>query len=185
MSKKLFWRNQMASESVGSLLVSGRFYSGNEVAEVYDGALVEIGHLEPHAYYDGVTDLNVRKVKFPSAVTKRVGIVDVSNRSEGYINGVLYREGSKTTDLTIAAGTPARVRLFGVGDSFSIGSGNIIGTPAVGKYLIPTLNDGRFTVSNEAKVDSLCCYIEAEMPLTEGVVNTDKKYLCTVENIVA
>ena len=51
MAKKIFWKNRMASEDVGSLLVSGRFYDGsNQTAEIHDGALVVIGNLEPHAY---------------------------------------------------------------------------------------------------------------------------------------
>lgn len=181
MAKKIFWKNRMASEDVGSLLVSGRFYNGsNKTAEIHDGALVVIGNLEPHAYYEGVTDLNVRKITAPAEDTDRVAVVDIVNRSEGTIHDVTYREGIKTTDMTQGAGYLVRVRILAPYDSFTIGAGNIIGEPAKGKYLIPTAGSTLFTVSDSEVAGKTCFYIEAKNPLIEGVIDTDDKYLCTV-----
>lgn len=181
MGKKLFWANNMASHDVNSLLVHGRFYDANdEVVEIHDGAVVTVGNLEDHTLYDGLKDLNVRKVTAPAADTDLVAVVDIVNRGEGYINGVLYREGVKTADMTASAGTPVRVRILSAYDVCTIGSGNIVGEPAVGKYLIPTAGDTVWTVSDEFVDGKTNMYIEDDNPLVEGVVNTDVKYLCTV-----
>lgn len=181
MAKKLFWKNRMASEDVGSMLVSGRFYNdADETAEIHDGALVVIGALEPHAYYEGVKDLNARKITAPANDTDVVAIVDIVNVSEGKIKGVTYREGIKTTDMTQEAGYLVRTRVLGDYDSFTVGAGNIIGTPEEGKYLIPTAGDTLFTVVDQQEVGKTCFYIEVKNPLIEGVIDTDDKYLCTV-----
>ena len=185
MAKKLFWKNRMASEDVGSLLISGRYYEDDAVAEIHDGALVVVGNLEPHAYYEGVKDLNVRKITAPEADTDNVAIVDIVNVSEGKIKGVLYREGIKTTDATQEAGIPVRVRVLSDFDSFTIGAGNIVGEAGEGKYLIPTADSTLFTVSATEVAGKRNFYIEAKNPLIEGFIDTDDKYLVTVLPIKA
>lgn len=180
MAKKLFWKNKMASEDVGSLLISGRYYENDEPAEIHDGALVVIGNLEPHAYYEGVKDLNVRKIVAPATDTDVVAVVDIVNVSEGAIKGVTYREGVKTSDATQEAGYLVRTRVLSDYDSFTIGAGNIDGTPEEGKYLIPTANSTLFTVSDTEVAGKTNFYIEAKNPLIEGVIDTDDKYLVTV-----
>lgn len=185
MAKKLFWKNQMASEDVNSYLVSGRFYNDEDVpAEIHDGAIVVIGDLEDHALYDGIKDLNVRKITAPAAETDAIAIVDIVNVSEGDIKGVVYREGIKTTDMTQVAGVPVRVRIVKKIDSFNIGSGNIDGEPVVGEYLIPQAGSTLLAPS-ATKVEGVTCFkIEAKLPLTEGVIDTDVKYLCTAVSVV-
>lgn len=180
MAKKIFWKNRMASEDVGSFLVSGRYYADNAPAEIHDGALVVIGELEPHAYYTGVKDLNARKITAPAADTDVVAVVDIVNVSEGSIKGVTYREGVKTSDATQEAGYLVRTRILADYDSFTIGAGNIVGTPEEGKYLIPTANSTLFTVSNTEVAGKTNFYIETKNPLIEGVIDTDDKYLVTV-----
>jgi hypothetical protein len=185
MAKKLFWKNQMASEDVNSLLISGRFYNDEDaVAEVHDGAIVVVGDLEDHALYAGVKDLNVRKITAPEAATDAIAIVDVVNVSEGAINGVVYREGIKTTDMKQQAGVPVRVRVFKKYDSFNIGAGNIDGTPVVGEYLIPVAGSTLLAPSAEKVEGTTCFKVEAKLNLTEGVIDTDYKYLCTAVSVV-
>ena len=181
MAKKLFWKNYMASEDVGSKLVHGRFYNdADETAEIFDGALVTIGDLEDHAFYPGVKDLNVRKIKFATADTDEVAIVDIVERPNGDIMGVNYREGIKTAGMTALAGIPVRVRILDKLDSFNIGSGNIKGEAVVGEYLIPEANTGLWIPSAEKVEGKTTVKVEGTSPLTEGVVDTDVKYLCTI-----
>lgn len=185
MAKKLFWKNQMASEDVNSLLISGRFYNdADETAEIHDGAIVVIGDLENHALYDGVKDLNVRKITAPENDTDAIAIVDIVNVSEGKIKGVTYREGIKTTDMTQTAGVPVRVRVLKKLDSFNIGAGNIDGEPVVGEYLIPVAGSTLLAPS-ASKVEGKTCFkVEAKLNLVEGVIDTDIKYLCTAVSVV-
>ena len=185
MAKKLFWKNQMASEDVNSLLISGRFYDDSDaIAEVHDGAIVVVGDLEEHALYAGVKDLNVRKITAPESETDAIAIVDIVNVSEGKIKGVVYREGIKTTDMTQTAGVPVRVRVLKKFDSFNIGAGNVDGTPVVGEYLVPVAGSTLLAPS-ATKVENVTCFkVEAKLPLTEGVIDTDSKYLCTAVSVV-
>ena len=184
MAKKLFWKNQMVSEDVNAYLVSGRFYNTSDaVAEIHDGAVVVIDHLEPHALYEGMIDLNTRKITAPAKATDKIAIVDIVNVSEGKIAGVTYRDGIKTTDMTQEAGIPVRVRVLGITDSFTLGAGNIEGTPTVGKYLVPQANSTLFAPSETIVEGATCLKVEAKNPLIEGVLNTDEKYLCTVATL--
>ena len=184
MAKKLFWKNQMASEDVNSLLISGRFYNEDAIAEIHDGAIVVIGDLEDHALYAGVKDLNVRKITAPEASTDAVAIVDIVNVSEGEIKGVVYREGIKTTDMKQTAGVPVRVRVLKKFDSFNIGAGNVDGEPVVGEYLVPVAGSTLLAPS-ATKVEGTTCFkVEAKLPLTEGMIDTDSKYLCTAVAVV-
>ena len=180
MAKKYFSKHLMSSEFDGSKLVKGRFYDKDAVAEIHDGALVVIGDLEDHAVYAGLKDLDTRAIKAPTAITDKVAIVDISNVSEGEIMGVRYREGIKTVGLTAEAGKVVRVRKLAEGDSFYLASGNFVGAPEAGKYAIPTANSTLFTIAETPTAGALAVKIELALPLTEGTVNTDTKYLCTV-----
>ena len=181
MAKRLFWKNYMASEDVGSMLVHGRFYNdADEQAEIFDGALVTIGDLEDHAFYAGVKDLNVRKIKFAEADTDEVAIVDIVERPHGDIMDVNYREGIKTAGMTAIAGLPVRVRILAKFDSFNIGAGNISGEPVVGEYLIPEAATGLWVPSATKVEGKTNVKVEAKNALTEGTIDTDVKYLCTV-----
>lgn len=183
MAKKVFWRNQMLSEDVNSYLVSGKYFSEDAVAEIHDGALVVIGDFIDHEYYNGVKDLSCRKITAPQKATDEVGIVDLVERSHGVIMDNDYRLGRKTAGLVEKADIPVRVRLFAKYDSFSIGSGNIDGTPVVGQYLVVKGSGSTlFAPAAEMSKTGICLKIEAKMPLTEGMVDTDDLYLCTVVN---
>lgn len=190
--KKLFWKNQMASEDVGSLLIHGRFYDAtNKPAEIFDGAVVTVGALEDHALYAGVKDLNVRKIQFAANDTDAVAVVDIATRSHGEIMGVDYREGIKTAGLTEIANVPVRVRLLNKIDSFTIGTGNVADeTIAEGDILVPEAGTGlwtKYTAPDEGEEEAPKTMLRVEdiKTLTEGVVDTEQKYLCTVINVVA
>lgn len=183
MAKKYFWKHLMSSDYDGSKLVKGRFYANNAPAEVHDGAIVVVGGLEDHAVYTGMKDLDTRKITAPTAVTDPVAIVDLVNVSEGQIMGELYREGIKTVGLVAPAGRVVRVRKLAVGDTFFLATGNFIGTPEVGAYAIPTANSTLLTIDDEVTAGALALVLEVALPLTEGTVNTDTKYLCRVEQI--
>lgn len=177
---QLFQKNLMASEDVKAMLGTGRYYEGAEAAEIHDGALVVLGDLENHDVYANIKDINVRKITKPLAQTDDVVIVDYAGVSEGMINGVLYREGYKTAGLKAPAGEVVRYRRLQVGDSFWLAKGNFVAEPAEGQYAAPTANDTRFTAGAEKVEGALNVKIEATKPLTEGMVNTDTLYLCTV-----
>jgi hypothetical protein len=184
MAKKLFWKNQMLSEDVNSYLVSGKYVDENgKVAEIHDGALVVVGDFINHAYYEGVKDLSCRTLTAPEAPTDEIVIVDLAERSHGEVMGVDYRIGRKTAGMTAIAGIPVRCRKLAKIDSFIIGAGNINGEAVVGEYLVPEGSGSTlFVPSVEKATEGICVKVETDMPLTEGVIDTDVKYLCTVVN---
>ena len=176
---KIFQKNLMASEDVQSYLGTGVFYNGENKAAIHDGALVEIGDIEDHSMYEGLKDVNVRKITAPTEGTKRYAIVDYVGRSEGQIEGVTYREGIKTAGLEAPAGKEVRYRIMKEGDSFYLGTDNFIGSPADGKYAIPTANSTLWTITDMPGT-GLAVKIETHKALTEGVVDTDTLYYCYV-----
>lgn len=184
MAKKLFWKNQMLSEDVNSYLVSGKYVDENgEVAEIHDGAIVAVGAFIDHAYYAGVKDLSCREFKAPQSAEDDLVIIDVAERSHGDIMGVDYRIGRKTAGMVGEAGVPVRGRKLAKIDSFIIGAGNIEGKAVVGQYLVPKYNGSTlFVPAAEKATEGICVRVETDMPLTEGVIDTDIKYLCTVVN---
>lgn len=179
---KIFQKNLMASEDVQVLLGTGVFYDGNKTAAIHDGALVEVGDIESHSIYANLKDVNVRKITAPTADTTNYAIVDYVNRSEGEIQGVTYREGIKTAGLVAPAGKQVRYRFFKKNDSFYLGTDNFIGTPATGKYAIPTVGDTVWTITDAKATEGPCVKIETTKALTEGAVDTDTLYFCTVVN---
>ena len=177
---KIFQKNLMASEDIQSFLGTGVFYNGDELAEIHDGAAVVIGDIEAHSVYNNLKDVNVRKITAPTSVTDKVAIVDYVNRSEGEIMGNLYREGYQTAGLVAPAGKQVRYRILKEQDSFYLGTDNFEGTPVVGKYAIPTVDSTLWTITDEKATEGVCLKIETTKPLTEGAVNTDTLYFCTV-----
>ena len=176
---KIFQKNLMASEDVQSYLGSGVFYDGENKAKIHDGALVAIGDIEDHSIYDGLKDVNIRKITAPTDGTKRYAIVDYVDRSEGQIQGVTYRDGIKTAGLEAPAGKQVRYRIMKKEDSFYLGTDNFIGAPADGKYAIPTANSTLWTIT-DVPGDGLTVKIETHKALTEGTVDTDTLYFCSV-----
>lgn len=184
MPKKWFYKHLMSSEFDGSLLIKGRYYKEDKVAEIHDGAVVTIGDLEMHSTYSALRDLDVRKITAPTETSSEVAIVDLVNVSEGKIGDNIYREGNKTIGLTVGAGYAVRVRKFTKGDSFYLALGNFIGTPDVGKYAVPTANDTLWTVVDTPVEGATTIKIELGLDLIEGTAVTGTKYLCTVEQVV-
>lgn len=176
---KIFQKNLMASEDVQSYLGTGVFYDGGNKVAIHDGALIEIGDIEDHSMYEGLKDVNVRKITAPTSETKRYAIVDYVGRSEGQIEGVTYREGIKTAGLVAPAGKEVRYRIMKIGDSFYLGTDNFVGSPADGKYAIPTANSTLWTITDDPGT-GLAVKIETHKALTEGVVDTDTLYYCYV-----
>ena len=181
---KQFSHYKMSSEYDGSKLVSGYFYADDAQAAVEDGTLVVVGDVVDHSVFTGMYDFDNRKVTLPEATTDRVAVVDYVGVSEGMIGGNLYREGIKTAGLTCPAGRPTRVRVLEVGDTFFTASGNFDTTPSKGKFAIPTANSGVWTVVNEASDTETCIKIEGSKPLTQGTVDADTLYFCTVVNAI-
>lgn len=177
---KIFQKNLMASEDVQSFLGTGVFYDGEATAPIHDGAAVVVGDIEAHSVYTNMKDVNVRKLTAPEAATDVVAIVDYVNRSEGEIMGNTYREGIQTAGLEAPAGKQVRYRILVKGDSFYLGTDNFAGTPAEGKYAIPTAGDTVWTISDSKADEGVCLKIETTKPLTEGTINTDTLYFCTV-----
>lgn len=179
---KIFQKNLMASEDVQALLGTGVFYDGEVTAEIHDGALVTVGDIEGHSIYANLKDVNVRKITAPKAEDNNYAIVDYVNRSEGEIMGVTYREGVKTAGLVAPAGKQVRYRFFKKNDSFYLGTDNFAGAPAVGKFAIPTEGDTVWTITDQKATEGPCLKIETSKALTEGAVDTDTLYFCTVVN---
>ena len=179
---KQFSHYKMSSEYDGSKLVSGYFYANDAVAAVEDGSIVVVGDVINHSVFTGMKDFDNRKVTYPTAITDKVAVVDYVGVAEGTIAGNLYREGIKTAGLTCPAGRPTRVRVLQAGDTFFTASGNFTGTPQAGKFAIPTANSGQWTVVDEAVDTSTCIKIEGSKPLTQGTVDADTLYFCTVVN---
>ena len=177
---KIFQKNLMASEDVQSFLGTGVFYDGAEKAAIHDGAAVVVGDIEAHSVYANMKDVNVRKITAPESETDVVAIVDYTNRSEGKIMDVTYREGIQTAGLVAPAGKQVRYRVLVKGDTFYLGTDNFAGTPAEGKYAIPTAGDTTWTIVDTVAEEGVCLKIEATKALTEGAVNTDTLYFCTV-----
>ena len=179
---KQFSHYKMSSEYDGSKLVSGYFYAEDTTAPVEDGSVVVVGDVVNHSVFAGMLDFDNRKVTYPEADTDRVAVVDYVGVSEGVIGGNIYREGIKTAGLTCPAGRPTRVRVLEVGDTFFTASGNFDGTPAIGKYAVPTAGAGEWTLVTEKATDKTCIKIEGSKPLTQGTVDADTLYFCTVVN---
>jgi hypothetical protein len=177
---KIFQKNLMASEDVQSYLGTGVFYNGDATAEIHDGAAVVVGDIEAHSVYANMKDVNVRKITAPEAETDVVAIVDYTNRSEGKIMDVTYREGIQTAGLVAPAGKQVRYRILSKGDTFYLGTDNFAGAPAEGKYAVPTAGNTIWTVVDAPITEGVCLKIETTKPLTEGAVNTDTLYFCTV-----
>ena len=55
-------------------------------------------------------------------------------------------------------------------------------TPAEGKYAIPTADSTLWTITDAIAEEGPCLKIETTKALTEGAVNTDTLYFCTVVN---
>lgn len=180
-----FRKGLMASEDVRTLLVTGAFYgSDGKRAEVMDGAVVVVGDLEDHSIYEGVKDLNTRKLTAPAADTDSVAIVDYDGVSSGEIMGVMYRDGIKTYGLTCPKGEKVRVRKLWVGDSFWLDKSNFASEPTVGQYAVPTASDVTWTPAGSAETTKTCIKIEVKKNVTEGTVDTHEEYLCTVVNVM-
>lgn len=173
---------QMASEDVKSYLHTGVFYnSGDQLAEVADGACVVIGDLEDHDTYKSMKDINARKIKAPTATTDKVAIVDYVGVSQADVMGVTYRIGDKVFGLKGIPGERVRVRDLIPGDEFWLCEGNFASTPTVGQYAIPTASSTKWTPAASQTADTVTLKIETTKTLITGQVNDDNKmYFCRV-----
>lgn len=179
-----FRKGLMASEDVRSLLVTGVYFDGSNRASCPDGAVVVIGNLQNSSVYSGVVDLNVHAIKAPADITDSVAVVDYDGVSQGTIQGVVYRDGVKTYGLTVPADRSTRVRRLMKGDTFWTSSSNFASAVGTNKYAIPTANATTWTPAAAAVTTSTCIKIETSKPVTEGAVNTDTEYFCTVVNVL-
>lgn len=175
-----FHKGLMMSEVVPTKLVTGIYQVSGTATAVGDGALVTIGALQAHDVYANTTDLNTRAVAAPAAVTNRVGVIDYVGVPGGTIGGNYFREGYKTYGLTVPAGTPARVRILELDDTGFWGSSNFASTPTVGQYAVLTVGAVTLTPAASKPNSGFCVKVEASKPVTEGTVNTDTEYFCTV-----
>ena len=165
----------MASEDVKSYLVSGVCKD----KELADGSLVEIGDLIDHEVYKGLKDMNTREIK-PYAGTGRVGIVDYVGVSQGTIQQVVYRVGSKVLGLPVPANENTRVRIPQVGDEFYLADGNFEATPVAGTVYTGKA-DGSYVAGTEG--DGFTFKVEYVTDKIMGQVNAGKKAYCTVLSV--
>lgn len=179
---KIFQKVLMASEDVKSYLVTGVFETGEFTGDTLeDGAAVVIGGLVDHDVYDGIKDLNTRKLTKPAAITDKVGFVDYVGVSEANVMGVTYRVGDKVAGLSVPLGTKTRVRIPQIGDMFWLGADNFVSTPTVGQYAKTTASDTRMTPAASVDEDGATYLaIEDEKNVITGTVNDGKMYLCHV-----
>ena len=182
---KNFSKSLMASEDIQSLMYTGVFFDGSDTeAECHNGALVVKGGIMDHSVYEGMKDPNVRKITAPKAQTDEVHVVDYVDVSSGDIAGVRYRDGIKTFGLVAPAGKEVRVRIPMKHDTGYFAAENFVGTPAAGKFAVPTANSTLWTVVDAADSTSTCIAIEFEKNTTEGTVNTGKEYFVTFINVI-
>lgn len=177
-----FRKALMASEDLKSFLVSGAYYAGGVRATCPDGACVTIGALENHSLYSGLKDLNTRKITAPVADTDSVAFVDYVGVTQGTIQGVVYKEGIKGYGIPVPADTKTRVRIIFKNDTFWLGSSNFAATPVIGNVYIPTAGATTLTNSTGTVVVSgkTSIRVETSQNVTEGQVDTDVEYFCTV-----
>lgn len=176
----LFQKIIMASEDVQSYVRSGRFYDGEEVADVQTGSIVVAGDAEPHEVYANTPDLNVRKVEAPKAVTDKVSIVDYVGVSEADVVNVRYKVGSKTWGYPAPAGTVVRYRTPKYEDMFWLGADNFVSEPTVNQYATVTAGDTRLTPVAAPVAGQFCVKIEQVANIITGMVNNGVKYRCYV-----
>lgn len=175
-----FHKGLMMSEVVPTKLVTGVFQASGADAAVEDGALVVIGGLRSHDTYDSTTDLNTHNITAPTALTNRVAVVDYVGVPSGTIGGNLYRDGYKTFGLTVPAGTATRTRILELDDTGFWATGNFVAAPTVGQYAVLTANSVKLTAAASKPATGFCVRVDASKPVTEGTVNTETEYFCTV-----
>ena len=172
---KLFEKILMASEDVQSYLVTGRCEK-----ELGDGDIVKIGDLVDHEVYKGIKDMNVRTIEAGYEAGKRYGIVDYVGVSQGTIQQVVYRVGSKVLGLPVPANENTRVRIPQVGDEFYLADGNFEATPVAGTVYTGKA-DGSYVAGTEG--DGFTFKVEYVTDKIMGQVNAGKKAYCTVLSV--
>lgn len=176
----------MASESVQSMVFSGRFYDDADVAApIGNGELVTKGILDTHQYNDTYFeyDLNVHKLAYPTAATDEVAIVDFSGRPFATNGELEYAVGYKLIGLAPKAGEVTRVRALQKGDKFRLADGNFTSAPTIGGYAAPTAGAGTWTPSAVVTTNATNIRIEGTFPLTVGARDEGTWYICTVVSV--
>ena len=186
---KVFSKGLMVSEDVQAYVGSTKFYNDANVAEIHDGAFVQLGDLDVNDAY-GVVDYNVYKSKAPEAANSYVVVVDLAEISTGVYSAGTIKFGTKLTDLKCEAGFAARYRKLCKGDKFWLGEGNFTEAPGDKVYGTLTANDTRLTPSQDLPTgDKFGVKIIAKQDLTQGqLVNKNSNkfeqlYLCEVVNV--
>ena len=174
---KNFYKSNMMSEDVQSMLFTGIFVDGEgKEAECHNGAIVVKGAMADHGVYAGLKDPNVFKIAAPAADADKICVVDYVDVSRGEIMGVNYREGIKTYGIHAPAGARVRVRKLADGDTGYFAGDNFIGAPDAGKFAVATAGDTRLTVVGTAPEGKPYFEIHFAKNTTEGMVNTGKDY---------
>lgn len=179
-----FAKGLMASEDIKSYIGSTKFQKDGVFAEIHDGALVTLGDLAPNAAYDiggvsGSLDDNTFLSTAPAATTDDVVIVDLAHVSNGLIGGNNYKIGIKQVGLKMEAGFPSRYRVISKGDRFWLSGDCFIGTPAKGKYAIPTAGSTKHTVADSAPTTTgYCVKIIDTREFTVGNTSEGSLYFC-------
>lgn len=181
---KIFQKIALAGEDVQTLTRSGRFYNGDEVADIHDGALVKVGGPVTHDAFAPIMDLNVRKLTAPTAVTDLVAFVDYVGISKADVMGVRYNVGDKIVGTYPHAGENTRIRIPMILDEFWLGEENFDAKPEVGKVYTVKPNDTVLTAGAKT-AGQLCIEIVDTKPLTEGMVDTGVLYRCSVVAVPA
>lgn len=180
---KIFQKIIMGSEFDVNMLKAGVFHDAEGVeSEVEDGAFVSILEPMPHDLYEGLKDLNARKITAYDEEAPIYGFIDYVGVSHGDILGVNYREGIKIAGTYPCAGERVRVRMLALGDEFWLGDENFSGTPdESNKYAIPEAGETTMSVTGSMPDSGLCLEIEDSKDLIMGQVNEGSKlYRCRV-----
>jgi len=185
---KAFFKANMTSESDQSKVQTGRFYDNTNTAAVCaHGDLVVIGTLDAHKWDNyAITDMNVRKLTHPAAITDRVAIVDFDGTPFATNGELFYGIGYRTIGQPPKAGETTKVRVFEIGDTFYLADGNFAAPPVLEEYAAPTAGAGTWTPAAAQVAGATNIRIEPiTRPLTVGTVDEGTWYLCTVVSLAA
>ena len=161
---KVFQKSLMASEDVKSYLGTGV----SDTIAFNDGDAVIVGGLVSN-------DINKRALTYGAAAN---AVVDYVGVSQGDIQGVTYRVGTKIAGLSAQKSEPVRYRILIDGDTFYLATGNFGAAPAVGKFATAS-TDGTWAVVDVKPASGLYISIDSSKNLVMGSRNADMIYFCT------
>lgn len=183
---KIFQKIALAGEDVQTFTRSGMFFDADgNPADVEDGAVAVLGDPIDHEVYNGIKDLNVRKLTAPEAATDKIVLVDYVGVSKADVMNVRYHVGDKVAGTYPHAGEYTRVRVPVMYDEFWLGSENFDTAPEVGQYATVAAGSTALTVVDAPVAGQFCVKIDDTKNLIMGTVNDSIMYRCFVVGLPA